>query len=104
MKNPAIISGLILCVALIPAAVAQQNASPRNAFGLLRHDANQDGRLTYEEYNTSLQQQFARIDGDGNGVSTPAEREAARELMQDAAALARLEGLEGHARSAEQRL
>ncbi len=82
MKNPAIISGLILCAALIPAATAQQNASPRSAFNLLQHDANQDGRLTFEEYNTSLQQQFARIDGDGNGVSTPAERETARELMQ----------------------
>lgn len=42
--------------------------------GLARADANRDGRLSRSEYHAGFAAMFARLDTDGDGVISPAER------------------------------
>ena len=66
-------------ILLAPLATAQTSHTRSASFGLLQHDANQDGQLTRQEFTDSLAAQFAQIDLNGDGTSTPAERETARD-------------------------
>ncbi|UVI39773.1 hypothetical protein [Qipengyuania spongiae] len=45
-------------------------------------DANRDGAVTRAEFDTALAQHFARLDTDGDGAISQAERQAAREAMR----------------------
>jgi len=69
---------LVATCMLAPVATAQATHTRGTSFGLLQHDANQDGQLTRQELTASLAAQFAPIDPNGDGTSTPAERETAR--------------------------
>lgn len=42
--------------------------------GLARADTNRDGRVTRSEYHAVFAAMFARLDTDGDGVISPAER------------------------------
>lgn len=44
------------------------------AMGLVRADANRDGRVSRTEYHASFAAMFARLDTDGDGVISAAER------------------------------
>jgi hypothetical protein len=52
---------------------AAQDMGPAG-IGLARADANRDGRVTRNEYHASFAAMFARLDTDGDGVISPAER------------------------------
>lgn len=52
---------------------AAQDLGPAG-IGLVRADANRDGRVTRSEYHAGFAAMFARLDTDGNGVISPAER------------------------------
>ena len=54
-------------------ARAAQDLGPAG-MGLIRADANRDGRVTRTEYHASFAAMFARLDTDGDGVISPAER------------------------------
>ena len=52
---------------------AAQDLGPA-CIGLVRADANRDGRVTRSEYHAGFAAMFARLDTDGDGVISPAER------------------------------
>lgn len=78
----------------LPVASAQARPAGGGAFGILRYDANENGQLTYQEYSEGLRAQFAEIDGNGDGVSTPDERKAAREARRSEGQTARFAALD----------
>lgn len=82
MKRPNQIAVLTLACLMIPAASAQAGHGRGGPFGLLRHDANQDGQLTRAELTNALEAQFAQMDTNGDGSSTAEERKAAREARR----------------------
>ncbi len=82
MMNRIPLTILATACLLSPIATAQSPHTSSAAFGLLQHDANQDGQLTRQEFTDGLAAQFARIDLDGDGTSTPGERETARDARR----------------------
>lgn len=82
MKRPTQIAVLALTCLMIPTASAQAGHGRGGSFGLLRHDANQDGQLTRQEFSEALQAQFAELDTNGDGTSTVEERKAARDARR----------------------
>ena len=53
------------------------------ARGMLRAaDADNNRAITRAEFDAALMQRFARMDADGDGTVTAAERKAAREAMR----------------------
>lgn len=70
---------LVATCLLAPLATAQATHTRGSSFGVLQHDSNQDGQLTRQEFTDSLAVQFGRIDPNGDGTSTPAERDNARQ-------------------------
>ena len=56
---------------------------PGGRRGMMGADADQDGRISREEFLAREDRMFARLDADENGVVTPGELDAAVERRQD---------------------
>ena len=88
------ISTVLVGLALVPAAVAQQGPPHGAHFGILKHDSNQDGQLTRDELQSALASDFASHDTDGDGTITVAERQAAMEASRSEAMKERFSALD----------
>lgn len=64
-----------------PASPPAPQGHPTPPDPLLLADANKDGVVTRDEVTARLSAAFARVDADGDGKISPAEREAVREVL-----------------------
>lgn len=64
-----------------PASPPAPQGRPTPPDPLLLADANRDGVVTRDEVTARLSAAFARVDADGDGKISPAEREAVREVL-----------------------
>ena len=76
-----------------PAAEAQESDRPRAADWLRRADADGDGKVTKAEFlkarTAELEENFGRIDANGNGILDEDEAERVTAMMRGAAGMAR---------------
>lgn len=76
MKLKSTAACVLACLAASPLAIAQEGPEHRRQFGMLRYDANQDGQIARDEFQSALAAEFAARDGDGDGTITVEERRA----------------------------
>ncbi len=92
------LTGLALAVTLVGAAAAQGpgpgGPGGPDGFGLLRFDANNDGKLTRVEFETGQKARFAKMDTDKDGVATRDEMRAAMKTMREEAKQARFKAVD----------
>lgn len=79
---------LMLAIGSAGVAYAEDPApEPQRPAVFVKADANQDGKVTYEEYRAAsekrIEAQFKRMDLNGDGVIDEAERLTLKEKMKD---------------------
>ncbi|AZO15396.1 MULTISPECIES: EF-hand domain-containing protein [unclassified Mesorhizobium] len=82
MKHSAIIAGLLLGLAPVCAAAAQDMPGQRI---LQRLDTNGDGAISKDEMLAARERLFKRLDRNGDGVIDESEIETARQAIDDRA-------------------
>ena len=82
MKRSAILAGLLLGLAPVCAAAAQDMPGQRI---LQRLDTNGDGAISKDEILAGRERLFTRLDRNGDGVIDDNEIETARQAMEDRA-------------------
>lgn len=90
---------LVAATAVVSVAHAQQSDRPRATEWLRRADADGDGKVTKAEFlkarTADLEDNFGRIDANGNGILDEDEAERAIAMMRGAAGAAREGGRDG---------
>lgn len=94
MKRALPIFSVLTALLVTPPALAQTDTHRQGPFGILRFDSNQDGQLTRQEFTQALNNQFAAMDANNDGQSTPEERAALREQRTEAGASERFARLD----------
>ncbi|MEM9233224.1 MAG: hypothetical protein AAGA69_03180 [Pseudomonadota bacterium] len=59
-----------------------QRRSNRGGVDMMKADANGDGRISLEEHLTTVEERFAKMDTDGNGVVSEEERRATKKTRR----------------------
>lgn len=72
-------AGVVALAGAAGLAVAQDGAPERSSHGVFALDANSDGALTRQEFDTGRSAEFTRLDADRNGQLSREEMRAGRE-------------------------
>lgn len=88
-----VVAAVALLLASVSLAAAQESDRPRAAEWLRRADGDGDGKVTRAEFlkarTADLEDNFSRLDANGNGIVEEEEAERAIGMMRGAAGMAR---------------